>query len=50
MNQRTLLDNKLRFLFVEGNCVEQRPLRRARRLHAIVLFYERIFFSCLAIT
>ena len=24
--------------------------RRARRLHAIVLFYERIFFSCLAIT
>ena len=24
--------------------------RRARRLHVIVLFYERKFFSCLAIT
>ena len=24
--------------------------RRARRLHDIALFYERIFFSCLAIT
>ena len=24
--------------------------RRARRLHAIVLFYGRIFFSCLVIT